>query len=379
MTEFLYNILKEEKVYSKNDLQSYIENHGPNHQLRLINQSNSTEVFGKLFELENPEISEKEIDISKCIINVDKIYLKGSQNIHFKDCIFLDDVQIGGVDKDIIVIDCCLFFGTLDFASDVINEVNIYASNVPTISIVAGSVGLLDLSRTKIENLIIKEATVKRIRARSNKINDLVVGLSDIGHVEFDHSQIDIKYFRGKNRLKYFFSKYLEGVPKKKNGDLFSFIEPDPKPLFTYFDERTARETINFFEEKTDVRNDKEYLSEIKLNKIIFSQKTLFRKVLVYALGGFVKPTLFILWGMFFYLLFAILYSMPFTEFTVSNRITNLSLYEALYYSGITFTTIGYGDVAPIGVTRYLSVLEGFIGILISSSFLVSLIRKYCD
>jgi hypothetical protein len=39
-------------------------------------------------------------------------------------------------------------------------------------------------------------------------------------------------------------------------------------------------------------------------------------------------------------------------------------LFESLYYSGITFTTIGYGDMSPIGIImKALSVIQGFIGV----------------
>ena len=53
------------------------------------------------------------------------------------------------------------------------------------------------------------------------------------------------------------------------------------------------------------------------------------------------------------------------------------SFWEALYFSGVSFSTIGYGDMSPLGITRLFAVLEGVLGILTCSGFLVSIVNKY--
>jgi hypothetical protein len=49
---------------------------------------------------------------------------------------------------------------------------------------------------------------------------------------------------------------------------------------------------------------------------------------------------------------------------------------ENLYFSLITFTTIGYGDLLPTGFLRILAGFEGFLGITLTSVFLVSLAKR---
>jgi hypothetical protein len=51
-------------------------------------------------------------------------------------------------------------------------------------------------------------------------------------------------------------------------------------------------------------------------------------------------------------------------------------LLQSYYHSGITFFTIGYGDVYPTGLSRVFSGLEGFVGVFMMSYFTVAFVRK---
>jgi len=47
-----------------------------------------------------------------------------------------------------------------------------------------------------------------------------------------------------------------------------------------------------------------------------------------------------------------------------------------VYFSVITFTTVGYGDIIPIGVSRLVAAVEAFTGAFAVSLFVVVFVRK---
>jgi hypothetical protein len=47
-----------------------------------------------------------------------------------------------------------------------------------------------------------------------------------------------------------------------------------------------------------------------------------------------------------------------------------------LYYSVVTFTTLGYGDIVPIGISRLFAALEAFTGSFTLALFVVVFVKK---
>ena len=52
-------------------------------------------------------------------------------------------------------------------------------------------------------------------------------------------------------------------------------------------------------------------------------------------------------------------------------------LFQALYFSVITVTTVGYGDITPVGAARLVAMAEVLCGIFIVPVFIVGLSRKF--
>lgn len=49
----------------------------------------------------------------------------------------------------------------------------------------------------------------------------------------------------------------------------------------------------------------------------------------------------------------------------------------SLYFSLVTFTTLGYGDYAPLGWIRVVATLQAISGLILTSLFMVTLVRKH--
>lgn len=56
---------------------------------------------------------------------------------------------------------------------------------------------------------------------------------------------------------------------------------------------------------------------------------------------------------------------------------TNLNtFFSSLYFSVVTFTTLGYGDITPVGTSRLIAALEAFIGSFTLALFVVVFVKK---
>ncbi len=57
--------------------------------------------------------------------------------------------------------------------------------------------------------------------------------------------------------------------------------------------------------------------------------------------------------------------------------VQKIDLFESLYMSIITYTTVGYGDYLPMGWVRGVAAFEALSGIFVTPLFLIALTRRY--
>jgi len=53
-----------------------------------------------------------------------------------------------------------------------------------------------------------------------------------------------------------------------------------------------------------------------------------------------------------------------------------ITFFQSLYFSVVTFTTLGYGDLSPIGFTRAFAAVEAFVGSFTLALFVVVFVKK---
>ena len=71
---------------------------------------------------------------------------------------------------------------------------------------------------------------------------------------------------------------------------------------------------------------------------------------------------------------FALLYSVSHLE--GPDGTVGFQFHEALYFSIVTFTSLGYGDIRPVGIAKLFAGLEAVTGLFLTSLFIFVFCRK---
>lgn len=51
------------------------------------------------------------------------------------------------------------------------------------------------------------------------------------------------------------------------------------------------------------------------------------------------------------------------------------SLIHSFYFSGVTLLTIGYGDIIPVGIGRFIALIEALLGYILPTAFVLRLVQ----
>lgn len=108
--------------------------------------------------------------------------------------------------------------------------------------------------------------------------------------------------------------------------------------------------------------------------------KNVFFCYLYRIFGGMMKPSIIFAWFIVVLVFFGILYYSHPGSFGVDNYCFFDELKKflySLYFSTITITTVGYGDMHPNEEIMLFSAIEGVCGIFFGGAFFVALTRKY--
>ena len=117
----------------------------------------------------------------------------------------------------------------------------------------------------------------------------------------------------------------------------------------------------------------------------LFSLQRIISKLVDLSCGYGEKPTRIILVSLFIILCFAgvFFFTGLLSDETVivyasqASLSTNIDMYwQSLYFSVVTFTTLGYGDILPLGISRLFASIEALLGGFILALFVVVFVKK---
>lgn len=225
---------------------------------------------------------------------------------------------------------------------------------------------LLDLSNTIIKDIIDLKPGFSSVAIRELNI----IGARNLGKIFLSWKSNNVREMILANK---------EATDKEK-ADQFRIIKEDFGTSGRYNDEDAAYVEFKRFE--------LEHLTQEKLNskgikKITAWPSYLFQKIIFDKMGLYATDPIRVLVSMFcVYLLFSVVY-LVLPHLANTEIMTGLSdpeplseLARAMYFSAITFFTVGYGDYYPEGILRWVAATEGFSGVFMMSYFVVAFVRK---
>lgn len=171
-----------------------------------------------------------------------------------------------------------------------------------------------------------------------------------------------------------------ENTTLRQKADQFRILKENFNGTGKYEDEDEAYVMFKRYEAKSWLAEQQEKGGISKITSYIPHgfQWLVFDKIGLYATSpGRVLVSVIISW-----ILFGVLYTiielsgLGKTVSSVGNPDQLSVTLQSFYHSGITFFTIGYGDVYPMGLSRVISGLEGFTGVFMMSYFTVAFVRK---
>ncbi|TFB13904.1 two pore domain potassium channel family protein [Filobacillus milosensis] len=59
-----------------------------------------------------------------------------------------------------------------------------------------------------------------------------------------------------------------------------------------------------------------------------------------------------------------------------SSNPVNVDIWKALYFSGETIVSVGFGDYVPVGIARLFALLEAMMGILLPTTYFMRSLNK---
>ena len=320
-----------------------------------------------------------EFKIREVIVDCDEVVLQNSSNIIIRDCAFMGSLIIGNktgrplsLSLDTVVVgDMLTVYG---------NEFMVSPASLTDVRS-----SLLRLENFQCDELNLSGCAFASTHLMRLTCNGLSVGYNQLGTLEVTDGKFKSVHFPpGQVDLPSFFKLPKSWAWLRQGSAAFRPFSVPPRKSFDEVaeeinraeDVRRLSETLDFLQEHSEDRFSRRHAAELKYLRALVESPNQLSTGLIFLTGALVKPMRIVGLAAATIILFS--FAFLYGELKHDGKDIETFL-DALYFSGLTFTTIGYGDITPIGFARFLAVLEGLFGIVLSSALVVSLVRRHIE
>ncbi|HSQ87429.1 pentapeptide repeat-containing protein [Romboutsia sp.] len=296
------------------------------------------------------------------------------KNIEFYNCTFYGNVFSNCQFKNIIFINCN-FYNTNECIS-IFNSKTIFIDcQFKNCNIEKSIFENIDLHNIKFEHTNLKDAILKKIYINNVHITDCDCRSFKIINPDIKEFEFEDNYLTKFDEYTFIDKMNIDKRYKKNYVVAFKLY----RGIASKFE---ANGLLNNAGEYYYISKCMEYKSLSGINK--------FKSAIFWLLCGYgERPTFALITSLEIVLVFAIIYmvtGLNVDEYVISYKdifsqgipIENLNpdFMKSLYFSIVTFTTVGYGDITPIGYSVLLSGIEMLLGVTMVGIWTATLTRK---